>query len=354
VTMVVPPLGRADPAEESNLTKRLRGDKGGCRCEAVHKWAGELRRMLSRRPRLISAMQTLRGGRLVHQKSLARLVMWTTVLGAALATADGAPAGPVIEPKVVNLAGLDVAVWQPTGSPGQYPLVLFSHGAGGCKTQSTYLMNALAQDGMLVAAPDHSDKSTNCPARLPERSDLPADLLDDGKWGPSFHDDRRDDLRGLLAALKADPAYSGLIDTTRVALVGHSLGGYTVLALAGAWPSWKMDGIAAVVALAPFSQPFMRGGKPSEIEVPVLFQVGSEDGLTPEEVTRPIFAASGAPACIISYPGADHFDWTDQQPAFHDVTAAVVAAFLDEIFAGGTATEAVLAAPGAEEKPECK
>ena len=115
-----------------------------------------------------------------------------------------------------------------------------------------------------------------------------------------------------------------------------------------------MHGITAVVALAPYSQPFVRGGMPSGIEVPVLFQVGSEDGVTPEEVTRPIFAASGAPACIISYPGADHFDWTDLQPDFHDATAAAVTAFLDEIFAGRPATEAVLAVPGAEEKPECK
>jgi predicted dienelactone hydrolase len=269
-------------------------------------------------------------------------------------TANKAQTGAVIEPEVVNLAGLDVAVWQPTGSPGPYPLVLFSHGAGGCKSQSTYLMDALAQDGMLVAAPDHSDKSDNCPARLPEPHDLPSDLLDDSKWDASFHDDRGDDLRRLRAALETDPAYSGLIDTTRVALVGHSLGGYTVLALAGVWPSWKMDGITAVVALAPYSQPFVRGGEPSEIEVPVLFQVGSEDPMTPEQVTRPIFAATAAPACIIIYPDADHFDWTDLQPDFHDATAAAVTAFLDEVFAGRPATEADLAAPGAEEKPECK
>ena len=301
-----------------------------------------------------STMQRSRGGRLVHKKSLARLVVWTTALGAALATADRANAGAMIEPEVVSLAGLDVAVWQPTGSPGLYPLVLFSHGAGGCKTQSTYLMDALAQDGMLVAAPDHSDKSGNCPGRLPNPDDLPSDLLDHRKWGSSFHDDRGDDLQRLRAALETDPAYSGLIDTTRVALVGHSLGGYTALALAGVWPSWKMDAITAVVALAPYSQPFVRGGMPSEIEVPVLFQIGSEDELTPEEVVRPIFAASGAPACIISYPGADHFSWTDLQRDFHDVTAAAVTAFLDEVFAGRTATEAVLAAPGAEEKPECK
>jgi predicted dienelactone hydrolase len=298
-------------------------------------------------------MQGSRGGRLVHQKSLARLVVWTTVLGAALATANKAQTGAVIEPEVVNLAGLDVAVWQPTVSPGPYPLVLFSHGAGGCKIQSTYLMRALAEEGMLVAAPDHMDKSTKCPAGKPERSDLPADLLDDSKWDPSFHNDRGADIRKLRAALEADPAYSGLIDTTRVALVGHSLGGYTVLALAGVWPSWKMDGITAVVALAPYAQPFVRGGKPSDIDVPVLFQVGSEDQLTPEEVAHPIFAASAGPACIVTYPGADHFAWTDLKDEFHDATAMAISAFLDAAFARRLPTEVLLASPQAE-PPVCK
>ena len=32
-------------------------------------------------------------------------------------------------------------------------------------------------------------------------------------------------------------------------LAGHSLGGYTVLALAGAWPSWKLANVRAVLAL---------------------------------------------------------------------------------------------------------
>ena len=276
------------------------------------------------------------------------------MLGAALATADGARGGTVIEPRVVNLAGLDVAVWQPTGSPGPYPLVLFSHGAGGCKTQSTYLMDALAQDGMLVAAPDHSDKSANCPARLPEPDELPRTFWMTGKWGPSFHDDRRDDLQRLRAALEADPAYSGLIDTTRVALVGHSLGGYTVLALAGAWPSWKMDGITAVVALAPYSQPFVRGGKPSEIEVPVLFQVGSEDpadtggGRRVPSSLRPQLQPASLPT---QAPTISH--WTDLQDlSFHDATAAAVTAFLDEAFAGRPPTE-LLASPQAE-PPVCK
>lgn len=297
----------------------------------------------------------------MHQISLARLLIGLVVLGRTLATADVVRAGTISDPDLlIEVAGLDVAVWKPEGGAGSYPLVLFSHGFGGCKTQSTYLIRALADDGMLVVAPDHRDKGDDCPAVAPK--DLPLDLFQ--SWGPSFKDYRRDDLQKLRAALPAEPRLSEWpIDPDRVALVGHSLGGYTVLGLAGAWPDWKMDAIAAVVALAPFSQPLGSDGMRSEIDVPVLFQVGSEDKVrmlpamvpasTPDEALR-IFTTTPAPACIVDYQGAGHFAWTDLEPEFHDVTSAAVIAFLDEVFAGRVPTEAVLAAPGAKEEPKCK
>jgi predicted dienelactone hydrolase len=40
--------------------------------------------------------------------------------------------------------------------PGPFPLVLFSHGYGGHRRQSTFLCTHLASHGYVVAAPDHS------------------------------------------------------------------------------------------------------------------------------------------------------------------------------------------------------
>jgi pimeloyl-ACP methyl ester carboxylesterase len=139
-----------------------------------------------------------------------------------------------------------------------------------------------------------------------------------------------------------------------MALVGHSLGGYTVLGLAGAWSGWGMDGIAAVVALAPFVQPFSRGGKPAGIGVPVLYQVGDKDGLvTPAFEEMGFYAATPAPACRITYRGAGHLAWTDLQSDFHAATAATTAAFLRSVFAGGRPTTAVLN-PTPTAPAECK
>jgi predicted dienelactone hydrolase len=204
---------------------------------------------------------------------------------------------------------------------------------------------------MLVAAPDHKDN--RCGADRPPES-LPPELLDPNNWSATFYDNRRDDLGKLRAALQADEKFSPQIDTKRVALVGHSLGGYTVLGLAGAWPSWKMDEVTAVVALAPFAYPFLNGGTLEKVSAPVLFESGTADlAITEALEHQGIFAKTAAPACKVVYHGADHFAWTNLRTDFQDATAAAAAAFLDEAFAKRRPTAAILASPQTA-RAECK
>src|SRR5438034_7660456 len=59
----------------------------------------------------------------------------------------------------IAISGRDVAIWKPAGpapSAG-FPVILFSHGYGGCNTQSIFLMEALAEAGYFVIAPNHKD-----------------------------------------------------------------------------------------------------------------------------------------------------------------------------------------------------
>ena len=237
--------------------------------------------------------------------------------------------------KIEKIAGLEVALWLPPAATSASPLILFSHGFDGCKTQSSYLMRALSKRGFLVAAPDHKDNL--CAEKLDLQkviADLPR-LSDD-----SVLSDRRDDLLALRKGLLAHPTLASSIDPKRIALVGHSLGGYTVLALAGARPGWKMDGITGVIALAPYTELFRDNGTPGSIIVPVLFEVGDKDQIAGD--SNDFYSKVPSPACQVTYTNADHFAWVDPEALppelgnsglqVHTVEAAV--AFLDDIFAG--------------------
>lgn len=171
----------------------------------------------------------------------------------------------------ISIAGLDVTVWQPDQTrPAALPIVVFSHGFHGCATQSRFLMTALASAGYLVVAANHRDATCNGGSarwidRPEQRFGEPA------TWDETSFRDRTDDVIHLVAALKAMPPWRGCIDWQRFGLVGHSLGGYTVLGLSGVWPSWKLEGVKAVVALSPYVQPFLLRQTPAGLGAPVMY-----------------------------------------------------------------------------------
>lgn len=116
-----------------------------------------------------------------------------------------------------------------------------------------------------------------------------------------------------------------------------------------------MDQVAAVVALAPFAKPFMRGATPAGIDVPVLFQFGGvEDYLAPSADADAIFGATSAVTCKVIYQDADHFAWVDLTTDFHMASAAATVAFLDEVFAGRAPKAAILASSQTNGEEDCQ
>ena len=57
------------------------------------------------------------------------------------------------------------------------------------------------------------------------------------RWKDSTYVDRRVDLENALNWVLRSPEFGGMIDTAPIGAAGHSLGGYSVLALAGGWES---------------------------------------------------------------------------------------------------------------------
>lgn len=101
---------------------------------------------------------------------------------------------------------------------GLHPLVVISHGYGGSWRNQLWLAHALAKKGYIVAAPDHPgttfrDMDPTVAAQL---------------WL------RPDDISRVITALQASPNVVGSTAAERIAVVGHSLGGWTALSVAGA------------------------------------------------------------------------------------------------------------------------
>ncbi|HUH85050.1 MAG TPA: alpha/beta fold hydrolase [Stellaceae bacterium] len=234
--------------------------------------------------------------------------------------------------ETVSLAGLKVTVWEPAGSSSgeKRPVIIFSHGFHGCGTQSSFLMTALAADGYVVFAPNHADATCHGgAARWRDPAEVSFGRPD--RWTPSTYHRRFDDIRHLVAALKQDPRWAPGLDLARIGLVGHSLGGYTVLALAGAWPGQKLDGVKAVLALSPYAQAFLAHDTLGGLGVPVMYQGGSRDlGITPA-VKRPggAYDRSPAPKYFVEFTGAGHLAWTDLRRDLQPAITASSIAFLD-------------------------
>jgi len=112
------------------------------------------------------------------------------------------------------------ALDSPFADAARRPLVVLSHGTGGAAAQLAWLAAALVRAGYVVAAPNHHGNTGAEAERWPAGFVLPGE--------------RARDIPVLIDRLLADPQLGPHIDAGRIGLAGFSIGGYTVLAAAGA------------------------------------------------------------------------------------------------------------------------
>ncbi|PZO87029.1 MAG: hypothetical protein DI626_04940 [Micavibrio aeruginosavorus] len=243
----------------------------------------------------------------------------------------------------------NVEIWLPPefqSTEQKWPLLVFSHGFGGCAKQSAFLMSYLADNGYIVIAPDHED--AQCAGKgsaLSRLSQMRGGRIQSPEkpfrnpelWNDKIEADRKDDLLFAVSSMLDDRQYKNYVDMDRVGLIGHSLGGYTALGIAGAWPSWKDGRFKAVVALSPYLTPYLRTHGIEKVSVPVMYQGGTKDSLITPDLKRAggAYARSGAPKYFIELEGADHFSWTELDRNYQDIIRTSVLAFVDKYVKGG-------------------
>jgi predicted dienelactone hydrolase len=144
-----------------------------------------------------------------------RCTVWYPAVDTAVEVKQeiGPPGAPLFE------AGMAAPDAELAPKAKGWPLVLLSHGTGGSAMQMAWLGTALARAGFIAVAVDHPGNNS------------------DGKLtaeGFALWWERATDLSQVLDGMLADPEFGKKIDQDRIGAAGFSIGGYTVLELAGA------------------------------------------------------------------------------------------------------------------------
>ncbi|MBX7254766.1 MAG: dienelactone hydrolase family protein [Candidatus Hydrogenedentes bacterium] len=183
---------------------------------------------------------------------------------------------------------------------GRFPLIVFSHGNGGLRTQSPFLCEHLASHGYIVVAPDHTG---NCAATVVGEEVV----IFNEDMRKQSEVDRPKDVSFLIDTMirfskGGDSRFLGRIDAEHIGVTGHSFGGYTSTLVADADP--RVKAIAPITGVAKSR---------TNYNCPVLVVVATEDKTIKAEGNdraRLYYEESKGPHYLVEFKNAGHFSFT--------------------------------------------
>lgn len=229
----------------------------------------------------------------------------------------------------------------PAATPAKFPLIVISHGTGGSALAMAWLGTRLAAHGFIAVAVNHPGNNALEPYTVQGFTLL---------WL------RARDLTAVIDGMLADPRFGPRIDTARVGAAGFSLGGYTMMEIAGgrtspaffdlcskhprdrnckappefptlvtdavrllktdpayrgavrgADRSYRDPRVRAVFAIAPPARTLFVRGSLEKISIPVEIVAGSADPIEPVAYNAKYLAAHVPGSKLVLFPGAAHY-----------------------------------------------
>jgi len=247
-----------------------------------------------------------------------------------------------------SIKNLDAAVWYPTAEPvrkynyggpaygnvsfeaaplnnkGAFPMLAFSHGYGGCGLASLFFTEKLAAKGWIVACPDHHD--SHYAARSATGRNINIDrrgLLEGAREIVSTTPAERgrymyrpEELETTIKGMIASPLFGRLIDTTKIAVGGHSFGGFTSTALCGSIADYHDARIKAILLFSTGAAAYlMTEAELSNVNIPSMLMMGEKEKeqkrgeKTMEELENMLFRNMKPPKYFLEIKGASHFSY---------------------------------------------
>jgi len=223
-------------------------------------------------------------------------------------------------------------IWSPvpggSGGWGPFPLIVFAHGSGGNRRSAAYLCSHLASHGYVVGALDHSEViAPELAAQADETAAERAARI--GSTIASRVPDVRFLLDFLLGGSVAAAASDGVVrldfDRDAIGLVGHSFGGWTVLAA----PETDSR-VNAIVALGPGGNSRPRPGiLPLTLtftwsrDVPVLYLAAADDVPIPLDAVLELYGRTPGTTRMFVLHRADHQHFLDDVEGEHEALRAM-------------------------------
>jgi predicted dienelactone hydrolase len=253
------------------------------------------------------------------------------------------PVGPAIFEAAPAAAEAKIAA-----SPAKLPLILLSHGTGGTAQSLAWFATALAAHGYIVVGVNHPGNNAMEPYTV---------------QGFTLWWERAKDLSTVLDDILADPDFGPHVDHRRIGGAGFSLGGYTMIELAGGktsrehyakvclaapdqvsckpppeFPdliaksnalaatdpayvkalheegaSYRDSRVRAVFTMAPALGPAFAPASLKAIAIPVAVVAGAQDSIVPIDANAKYDAAQIPHAVLTIFPGdVDHYVFVDE------------------------------------------